>query len=477
MRRSARLRSPPPPTRRSGRRWLLWGGGLLTALLLALGLAGWLALKAIGRTPAEVLRYTEKRLEGHATLELLARPVIGALRWALVEGDEIDLQLPFAVPALPPNPARPGPAASAAEAEDPRIIRVGPKRTLTRIGAAAQLARDGSVIEIDPGDYVADPAIWDLAEVTIRGLGDRVRLIAAGAHAEGKALWVIRRGRVLVENIEFVGARVPDRNGAGIRLEQGHLVVRRCTFWGNENGILTAGEPDTTLEVEHSEFGYNGAGDGQSHNIYVGPIDRFSLRGSYLHHANVGHLLKSRARANRVEYNRLSDEDGGRASYEMEFPNGGLAEVVGNVIQQGTGTRNSVIVSFGAEGYSGLRNELRFVHNTVVNDQDAGGTFLRVAPGAGVVWLRNNLWVGPGKVEASEAVDAAGDRRADWSAFARPSRLDFRIGGKGREPLGAAPLAPVPPALTPRFEYVHPRGTQSLAGAPTLPGAVQSVAP
>lgn len=118
------------------------------------------------------------------------------------------------------------------------------------------------------------------APLTVRGMGDRVRLLAAGASAEGKAIWIVRRGNVMIENIQFVGGRVADCNGAGIRMEGGHLRVRRCTFWDNENGILSSNNPGARLEVEQLEFGYNGVGDGASHGIYVGAIDSFSLTGS-----------------------------------------------------------------------------------------------------------------------------------------------------------------------------------------------------
>jgi hypothetical protein len=93
----------------------------------------------------------------------------------------------------------------------------------------------------------------------------------------------------------------------------------------NENGILTGNQADTVLEIEDSEFGYNGANDGYSHNLYVGSIARLSVTGSYFHHAAIGHLLKSRAAINYVTYNRLTDEVDGTASYELELPNGGIA--------------------------------------------------------------------------------------------------------------------------------------------------------
>ena len=51
------------------------------------------------------------------------------------------------------------------------------------------------------------------------------------------AIWVVRRGRVTVENINLIGARVPDRNGAGIRFEGVHLTVRRCLAHKNPDRL------------------------------------------------------------------------------------------------------------------------------------------------------------------------------------------------------------------------------------------------
>ncbi|MEN9538739.1 MAG: hypothetical protein RLZZ126_974, partial [Pseudomonadota bacterium] len=251
-----------------------------------------------------------------------------------------------------------------------RVLRVGPGEPVASIAAASRLARDGDTVEIKAGDYHGDVAQWEQTDLTIRGVGGMVRLFADGKAHGGKAIWVMGRkgSNFRVSNIAFVGARVPDRNGAGIRFEGGKLVVRNCLFWGNENGLLAGASVGTSLHIEDSEFGYNGNGDGLTHNLYGGAIDLLKVSGSYFHHANVGHLLKSRARVNEIIYNRLTDETGGRASYELDFPNGGLAVVMGNIIQKGPDAENSAVMSYGREGISWDRNELVFVSNTVVND-------------------------------------------------------------------------------------------------------------
>ncbi len=445
---------------------------LVVALSVLLGIFFCTDCLRLARTPGEVIDYAKRRLQGHPRLEWMALPLLDAMVDLLDEPSAIDRARPFVVPALAAavaGTAASGPAASG----DPLRILVGPTRSVTSLAMAARVAPDGAVVEVDPGDYVGDVAVWLQRKLTIRGMGSGVRLIAGGRSAEDKAIWVIRRGNFVVENIEFIGARVDDKNGAGIRFEGGELIVRRCRFYDNQDGILAGGGAGTRLVVEGSEFAYNGAGDGQSHGIYVLDIDSFRLTGSYFHHANVGHLVKSRARKNRIEYNRLTDELGGRASYELEFPDGGDAEVVGNIIQQGSGTENSVMVSFGAESYRWPVNRLAMAHNTLVNDRRYGGTFVRVSSGAQALILINNLWVGPGRVNLPSFAELSGNRFTDWSAFVKASRFDYRLTTKAHSEMLESQLQAPPQALNPAFEYEHPMRVRPVPTLQRVPGALQ----
>ena len=247
-----------------------------------------------------------------------------------------------------------------------------------------------------------------------------------------------------------IGAQV-----TGIRLEGAGLTVRDCYFHDNENGILTGVNPASDIVVEHSEFAHNGFGDGQTHNLYIGNARSFTLRFSYVHHALVGHNVKSRALRNYITYNRIMDEKDGRSSYSVEFPNGGLALVIGNVIQQGPETENSTIVSFGAEGLKLPLNELYFVNNTVVNDRPAGGRFVFVRAGTGAARIMNNVFSGRGEV-----LSGPGELRnnvvAARSVFVNAAGFDYRLKdgaaaiGRGIDPGNAHGLE-----LRPMAEYVH----------------------
>jgi len=357
------------------------------------------------------------------------------------------------------------------------VLKVDPEAgPFLAISDAAARARDGDTVEIAAGEYRGDVAVWTQKDLTLRAVGGPVKIKAAGTSAEGKGIWVIRGGAVRVEGIEFTGTRVGDRNGAGIRLDRGQLTVVRCRFIDNENGILTSGDAQSELTIESSEFANNGAGDGKTHNLYVGAIKRLTVRSSYFHHARVGHLIKSRARDNLIAYNRITDEIGGRASYELEFPNGGRALVVGNLIEQSSTTENSVMVSFGAEGYSGRQSLLVLSHNTLVDDKPRNGIFLKIEPGATIVRAQNNVLVGGnGRLDGIDASDASRNFAADWEAFVRPQREDYRL-RKGSRLHGKAVAETTVDGMetAPTAEYVHPLGTRDLTTKPTNPGAFQS---
>lgn len=357
----------------------------------------------------------------------------------------------------------------------PTTLQVGPHREIRTLAEAASRTKDGDTVEVDAGEYRRDVAIWQRDSLTIRAVGGRVRLLADGASAEGKAIWVVRGKRITVEGFDFEGTRVPSRNGAGIRFEAGQLTVRDCRFIDNEMGLLTSNDPQAELKIEDSEFAYNMRPDGHNHNLYVGTIAKLSVRGSYFHHATVGHLLKSRAAVNHIFYNRLTDEPGGSASYELEFPNGGVAVVVGNVIEQSAQTENEIMVSYGAEGYKWPVNALVLVNNTLVDKRSQGGIFLRVMPGDVQVRAVNNLLMGnEGRLDSAATGEYRANFNVDRSAFVHAASDDYRLVA-GASVLGKA----VDPGefdgmgLEPTHEYMHPRGAVALAGPARHPGALQ----
>ncbi len=279
----------------------------------------------------------------------------------------------------------------------PRILRVGPGREFARPSEAAAVAQDGDTVEIDAaGNYRNDEVFWRRNKLSIKGVGGRPLITADRELTNGKALWVIQGNDIKIENIEFTRARVRDRNGAGLRLEGGSVFVTACYFHHNQNGIL-GGAKNSNVNIEYSEFAYNGTGDGFTHNIYIGKINRLTMRFNYIHHAIVGHNVKSRARENLLFYNRIMDESNGRASYQVDLPNGGTGILVGNVIQQGQKAENWSVIAFAAEGFRYNDNQLIMVNNTIVNDRHTG-QFIRYKKGS-MLKVVNNIFAGKAKVD------------------------------------------------------------------------------
>jgi len=361
-----------------------------------------------------------------------------------------------------------------------RTIRVRPEDGPQSLSKAARTASDGDIVEVAAGDYRRETAVWTQRDLVIRGVGGQPRLIADGASAEGKGTFVVRGERIRIENLAFLGAKVRDRNGAGIRLEKGRLELAGCHFERNENGVLAGNDERIELVVDRCSFIENGAGDGRSHNLYVGAIGKLEVTSSYFARARVGHLFKSRARESRVVYCRLTGEDG-TSSYELEFPNGGVVQVLGCIIQQGPKSENATIVSYGAEGYRWPRNEFQMTFNTIVNDRSQGGTFVHVSPGNVNGGLVDNLLVGNGVVDVKTAGVSIRNAAGLHGEFADASRMDFHLKRSAQHVGAAGTVGQLPAGRThPDREYLHPANSRELPAfaslTPLSPGAFQSLA-
>ncbi len=355
---------------------------------------------------------------------------------------------------------------------------VCPTCALRTAPEAAAIVQDGDVVVFAPGTYTAG-AVWTKHNLTLRGTPGTPRPIMQGGAVQGKAIWLLTGNNTTLEHLAFTGATVSDGNGAGVKLEGKSLTIRDCLFADNQNGLLTGGVPGvgrgSTILIESSEFARNGFGDpGRNHNIYIAEGDTFTLQYSWSHGAQHGHLVKSRAWVNTILYNRLTDDPGGNASLELDFSNGGVNTVIGNLIRQDAQTENSTLLGHGMEGPADLpAHSLTVVHNTFVNDRYAC-TFLQVNAAGVVPLIANNLFVGTGcQPLALNGVNtplAPSNTFTLTPAFVDAAAQDYHptaaTPGVDRGELLAAPLVP-------QWEYVHPldkrarvmRGPQSDAGA------------
>ena len=335
-------------------------------------------------------------------------------------------------------------------------LAVGPGKAFSRPCAAIAAAAAGDTIEIDArGEYKGDVCTWSTDRLTLRGINGRAKIDAAGRASQAKAIWVIRGSDTVVENLEFTGAAVPDKNGAGIRQEGRNLTVRHCYFHHNEDGILAGDSPESEILIEYSEFAYNGAGDGYSHNMYINHVARFTLQFCYSHHSKVGHLVKTRAAENYILYNRLSDEADGTGSYEINVPNGGKTFIIGNVIEQGPQTSNSTIMTYCDEGPNPANPStiLFIVNNTFANDRPGAATFISIpASDPTPAVIRNNIFYGPGIVTNQASASLAGNVSTLDSIFVDAAKYDYHL----RRILPAVGAVREPADKMPKYQYVHP---------------------
>jgi hypothetical protein len=392
-----------------------------------------------------------------------------------------------------------------------RHLQVGPDRSLKLPSQAAAMARSGDIIEIDAVPYIGDVASWNADNIVIRGvpmpggekadaIAPRAHLLAAGRSAEFKAIWVIKGRNVTVENIEFEGAAVSAGNGAGIRAEGANLTIANCYFHDNQEGVLSSiYTTNSVIDIENSEFARNGGNGGQSHEIYISNIRKLIVRGSYFHEGRLGHLIKSRAQMNVIIANRITDEANGHASYEIEFPFGGLNIVIGNLIEQSPGTENSTILANALEGDSNTIQELYVVNNTFVNDLGRGN-FIRTSP-LTTTKIINNIFVGGGNVLAGGgqlknnllAAGAGGAPTVEQTLFRTGTieetntitapdaglvdiaHYDYRPGPHSRALAGGTDPGSVGGvSLLPALEYFHPAGSRPvIPGKPVDIGAFQ----
>lgn len=359
---------------------------------------------------------------------------------------------------------------------------VGSSFPLKRPSDAAKVAKAGDLIIVSAGTYSGDVAVWTQARLKIEAAGGPVVIDAAGKSAEGKAAWVMRGGDFEVKGIEFRGARVADRNGAGIRFESGKLTVRNCVFRNNQVGILTSNNPDARLHVFDSQF-FDVQRERTEffHLLYAGRIKELSVRGSRFHNGFNGHLLKSRAARTDLRYNLFVDGPVGQSAYEAEFPNGGRVVLIGNVFGEAEKTENPFVVSYGVEGAAWPDNVVLLSHNTFFSNARFGGVFLRVANKTQfappvTTALVNNLYVFPGW----PSYGASGVTAGNWFAFRSMvgdlDALDFALPNdswlRGR-------VDPAPEVsgeqLAPSFEFEFPLGTRPLTAPERwAPGAFQT---
>lgn len=199
--------------------------------------------------------------------------------------------------------------------------------------------RDFTVL-IAPGVY-KECAVQQAGRVTYKAIQPGTAIFEGAC--EGKATLVLRAGGSVVDGLVFRGIRVPDGNGAGIRIEIGDLVVKNAMFLDSQEGILGATADPANVTIDRSTF----SGLGQchetedcAHSIYLGNSGTVTITNSRFERGQGGHYVKLRVPRVTITDNSFDDTAGNRTNYMIDLPEGGTGEIARNTFVQGTHKEN-----------------------------------------------------------------------------------------------------------------------------------------
>lgn len=226
-------------------------------------------------------------------------------------------------------------------------------RSFAALQEAVDAIGDGAgTVRIEPGVY-RDCAVQGAGNV---GFVAQVpgQSVFDGAACEGKATLVLRGRSARVEGLIFQNVRVPDANGAGIRLERGDLTVRQSWFRDSEQGILSADDPAGAVLIEQSTFTRLGRCDrglACAHSVYFGDYGSLTIRRARFEQGRGGHYVKSRAGRVEVSQSSFDDAGGHTTNYMIDLAAGAAGKIADNVFVQGPDKENhSAFIAVAAEG-------------------------------------------------------------------------------------------------------------------------------
>ncbi len=211
---------------------------------------------------------------------------------------------------------------------------------------------------------------------------------------EGKAALVLRGKAARVSGITFRGMAVPDKNGAGIRLEQGDLTVAQSWFVDSQQGILTADDEIGTIVIDKSTF--SGLGNcedpsGCAHSVYVGNYGTLRVTRTRFERGTGGHYLKARAKRVEVAASSFDDSAGRGTNYMIDLPEGSTGQITNNWFVQGRDKENySAFIAVAAEDGSHSADGLTIAGNDARFAPDIRRSSAFVAD-----WSGDQLAVGP----------------------------------------------------------------------------------
>ena len=307
------------------------------------------------------------------------------------------------------------------------VLTVGAGELYATLAAAAAASKNGDIIEIKAGTYL-NQAVNLNTNVTITTLGGPV-IFTGNQNISNHKAYLVVNGNVTVDGITFENATVSSAdggNGAGIRFESGNLVVKNSSFIGNQDGILTTGDANSTLTVDSSNFINDGASSGPSagftHAIYAGTLKSVAVTNSNFEGTNAGHDIKSRAAQSTITGNTF--DDNATASYSIDLPNGGNAVVENNVFAKAATADNAPAIHYGGEVANPV-GSLLIQNNLFVNQRANGVVVLNQANGLTVNLVGNTIY---GESAVASGFTATVKQSANTVAAKPPAKLVLPAG-------------------------------------------------
>jgi hypothetical protein len=220
-------------------------------------------------------------------------------------------------------------------------------------------------IVVAPGTW-RDCAVQNGGQITFAAADPGTAAFDGGV-CEGKATLVLRGRGATIEGLIFQNIRVPDANGAGIRLEKGDLTVRESLFRNSESGILSANDPSGTITVERSTFSGLGRCDrglACAHSIYIGEYGNLIVRRSRFERGAGGHYVKTRSARIEVTDSSFDDSGGHTTNFMIDLSAGATGTIARNTFVQGKDKENySAMIVVAAEGKANSANGLTLAAN------------------------------------------------------------------------------------------------------------------
>ncbi len=199
--------------------------------------------------------------------------------------------------------------------------------------------------------------------------------ILEGVACQDKAALVLAGRSARIDGMVFSGIRVPDRNGAGIRLEKGDLTVSQSWFRDSEQGILGNSEPHNSIVIDKSTFTRLGTCEGSggcAHSIYIGHYGSLTVTRSRFEQGTGGHYIKMRGARVSITDNSFDDSRGSETNFMIDLPNGSTGQIAKNwFVQGGDKDNHSALIVVGATERSRSSDGLTIESNVA-----------RFAPGA-----------------------------------------------------------------------------------------------